>query len=175
MLDIGARGLIVPNIRSMEQIEELVNAAKFPPIGKRGFCPNRTSGWGTQDWAKDPLEYMAAANSSCKIIPQCETVEALEQIEAIAATEGIDGIFVGPFDLSVDMGIPLQLDHPSLVAGIESVLNACKKYGKTSYIFANTIEDAQKWAHRGFDSVTFGLDASILIGAYQNAVSALRG
>ena len=174
MLDVGARGLIVPNIRSISQVEEVIDAAKFPPIGHRGFCPNRTSGWGAQDWAKDPLEYMEQANKRVKVIPQCETREALEHIEEIAALDGIDGIFVGPFDLSVDLGIPLQLNHPDLVAGIERVREACHAHGKESYIFANSVDDARSWAQRGFDSITYGLDAGVLINAYSQAVSELR-
>ena len=95
MLDIGARGIIVPNIRSVEQVKELVSAAKFPPLGNRGYCPNRTSGWGADEWAKDVMSYMDECNRRCKLIPQCETAEALEQIEEIAALPGVDGIFVG--------------------------------------------------------------------------------
>ena len=107
MLDIGARGLIVPNIRSVEEVKQLVSAAKFPPVGNRGYCPTRTTGWGADDWSKDVMGYMAECNRRCKVIPQCETAEALEQIEEIAALPGVDGVFVGPCDLSIALGIPL--------------------------------------------------------------------
>ncbi|MBQ9067961.1 MAG: hypothetical protein IJ131_02715 [Eggerthellaceae bacterium] len=173
MADIGARGLIVPNIRSTAQVKELVDAAKFAPIGSRGFCPNRTSTWGAQDWAADVERYMEESNARCKVIPQCETTEALECIEDIAALPGVDGIFVGPFDLSIGMGIPLQLDHPDMLAAIDRILAACKHQGKESYIFANSVEDARTWMSRGFDSVTFSLDASVLSGAYRCAVEAI--
>ena len=175
MLDIGARGLIVPNIRSVDQVKELVDFARFPPLGRRGYCPNRTTGWGTDVWAQDVLAYMAECDRRCRLIPQCETREALDQIEEIAALPGVDGIFIGPCDLSIDLGIPLQFDSPVLAGAIERILRACQEYGKESYIFAGNMHDATKWADRGFDSVTFSLDATVFIQAYQGLVKEFRG
>ena len=175
MLDIGARGLIVPNISSVEQVKELVDFARFPPLGRRGYCPNRTTGWGADEWAQDVLAYMAECDRRCRLIPQCETREALEHIEEIAALPGVDGIFIGPCDLSIDLGIPLQFDSPVLAEAIERILRACKENGKEAYIFAGNMRDAAKWADRGFDSVTFSLDASVFIQAYQGLVKEFRG
>ena len=124
MLDIGARGLIVPNIRSVEEVQTLVRHAKFPPLGNRGYCPNRTTGWGSDNTAADPIAYMQDCNERCRVIPQCETREALEQIEQIAALPGVDGIFVGPCDLSIALGIPLQFSNPVLVNACERILDA---------------------------------------------------
>lgn len=169
-LDIGARGLIVPNIRSVDEVRELVYNAKFPPHGNRGYCPNRTSGWGADDWSKDVFSYMAECNRRGKVIPQCETKEALEHIEEIAAVEGVDGIFVGPCDLSIALGIPLQFDSPVLAAAIERILAACKAAGKESYIFAGNMKDAVKWANRGFDSVTYSLDTAVFTNACRQLV-----
>ena len=166
MADIGARGLIVPNIRSVEQVKELVSNAKFPPLGNRGYCPTRTTGWGADGWAKDVFSYMEECNRRLKLIPQCETAEALDCIEEIAALPGVDGIFVGPCDLSIALGIPLQFDSPVLHAAVERVLKACRDSGKESYIFAGNMKDAVHWANKGFDSVTYSLDASVLINAF---------
>lgn len=171
MLDIGARGLIVPNIRTPEEVRELVSAAKFPPLGNRGFCPNRTTGWGADEWSKDVLSYMEECNRRCRLIPQCETREALEQIEEIAALPGVDGIFVGPCDLSIALGVPLQFDHPLLTAAVERILKACRDNGKESYIFAGNMQDAVRWAAKGFDSVTYSLDASVFIQAFRALVA----
>ena len=174
MLDIGARGLIVPNIRSVDEVRELVEYAKFPPLGNRGYCPNRTSGWGADEWSKDVFAYMEACNRRCKLIPQCETREALEQIEQIAALPGVDGIFIGPCDLSISLGIPLEFDNPILLRAVERILRACRDAGKESYIFAGNMTDAVKWAGYGFDSVTYSLDASVLIGAYRELSDSFR-
>lgn len=174
MMDIGARGLIVPNIRTMDQVRELVSHAKFPPVGNRGFCPNRTTGWGADDWAKDVLGYMDACNRHCKIIPQCETREALDQIEEIAALPGVDGIFVGPCDLSIELGIPLEFDNPILLRAVERILKACQSAGKESVIFAGNMKDALKWTEMGYDSVAYSLDASVFISAYQEITGQFR-
>ena len=174
MLDLGARGLIVPNITSVEQVRELVTYAKFPPVGQRGYCPNRTTGWGQDDWAQDVQAYMAACNRRCKLIPQCETREALEAVEEIASLEGVDGIFVGPCDLSISLGIPLQFDSPVLLEAIERVLRACQQYGKEALIFASSPADGKRWLERGFDSVTCGLDTVVLAEGCRQMVSACR-
>lgn len=175
MLDIGARGLIVPQIHSATEVRELIAHAKFPPLGKRGYCPNRMTGWGADDWSKDVLHYMDECNRRCKLIPQCETRGALEEIEEIAALPGVDGIFIGPCDLSIDLGIPLQFDNPLLIRAVERVLKACQDNGKESYIFAGNMADALRWAKAGFDSVTYSLDASVFIGAYQSLVEQFQG
>ena len=170
MLDIGARGLIVPYIKTMDQIRDLVSYGKFRPIGDRGFCPTRTTSWGARNM-DDKLEFMQECNRRTKLIPQCETKEALEIIEEIAATDGIDGIFVGPFDLSISLGIPLQFDNPILIDAIRRVLRACKENGKESVIFAGDMEKARFWKSEGFDSITYSLDASVLTAAYRNIVN----
>ena len=170
MLDIGAHGLIVPNIRSVEQVKELVSHAKFPPLGNRGYCPNRTTGWGADEWSKDVFGYMEEANRRCKLIPQCETKEALEQIEEIAAMSGVDGIFVGPCDLSIDLGIPLEFENPILISAVERILRACRDNGKEAVIFAGSMKDAVSWAKKGFDSIAYSLDASVFIQAYQSLI-----
>ena len=175
MLDIGARGMIVPNIRSVDQVRELVSYAKFPPVGNRGYCPNRTTGWGADDWSRDVFGYMEECNRRCRLIPQCETAEALEQIEEIAALPGVDGIFVGPCDLSIALGIPLEFDNPVLIQAVERILKACKDNGKESYIFAGNMKDAVKWANKGFDSIAYSLDASVFINAFQTTVQQFYG
>ena len=151
MLDIGARGLIVPNIRSVEEVKQLVSAAKFPPVGNRGYCPTRTTGWGTDDWSKDVMGYMAECN---------------RQIEEIAALPGVDGVFVGPCDLSIALGIPLEFENPLLHRAIERILKACQDAGKESYIFAGNMENAVYWANKGYDSIAYSLDAGVFINAF---------
>ena len=167
MLDIGARGLIVPNIRTVDEVKQLVSAAKFPPVGNRGYCPTRTTGWGADEWSTDVMAYMAECNRRCKVIPQCETAEALDHIEEIAALPGVDGIFVGPCDLSIALGIPLEFDNPVLHRAIERVLKACQDNGKESYIFAGNMQNAVYWANKGFDSITYSLDATVFINSYR--------
>ena len=88
---------------------------------------------------------MAASNEKVLLIPQCETLEALENIEEIVKIEGIDGIFIGPYDLSICMGIPTQFDHPDFKAAVERIRKACRESGKLCMIYTTTIEEARKW------------------------------
>lgn len=168
LLDVGAQGLIVPYIESMEEIRALIGYGKYPPLGKRGFCPSKKDGWGYQMPGTLPMqEQFDYWNRETLIIPQCETKEALGQIEMIAGTDGVDGIFVGPFDLSISMGIPGQFDHPEFTAALQRILAACRDAGKFSIIFTGDAARIRDYYETGFDSVTYSLDAAMLIEAYR--------
>lgn len=174
MLDVGARGLVVPNIRSVQQVRELVDHAKFPPLGRRGYCPTRTSAWGADGWAADAAAYMEECNRRVRVIPQCETCEALEHIEEIAALPGVDAVFIGPCDLSIDMGIPLQFENPQLISAVHRVIAACHANGKECLIFAGNLKDAAKWLDLGADSIAYSLDAALLTAAFRKTVEDFR-
>lgn len=111
-LDAGAAGLIVPAVKTAEEVRQLVTYAKFAPLGNRGYQPTRDCRWGSSP-SFTPVSYMEEANRKTLLIPQCETRECLEHIEEIASIDGVDGIFIGPLDLSIALGCPLQLDAPS--------------------------------------------------------------
>lgn len=170
MLDAGTKGLIIPNVDSVNQVREIIKHAKFAPIGQRGYCPTRTSCWGADDWAVNGKSYMERCNNETLVIPQCETVGAYENIEEILAMEGVDGIFIGPCDLSIALGIPFEFDSPILRKAILDVLNACKKANKLSFIFAGNTKTAKEYFNLGFDSVAYSLDASIFVKACNQAV-----
>lgn len=125
LLDVGVQGLIVPNVKTLEQVQELVNYAKYYPIGQRGFCPSRKDGWGFDGLGSVP-ETMRHFNGETLLFPQCETAESLAIIEDICAVDGVDGIFVGPFDLSISMGMPGQFDAPEFQAAITRIVAACR-------------------------------------------------
>lgn len=175
LLDIGVQGLIVPNLHTVAEVKELIGYAKYAPIGQRGFCPSRKDGWGFDAIAQaDVAAQMAAWNSQTLLIPQCETVGALEAIEEIVALEGVDGIFIGPFDLSISMGIPGQFEHPAFRAALERIRTACHAAGKFVLIFAGAEAAADRLAE-GYDGVACGLDAAVLIEAYRALLARIRG
>lgn len=174
MLDIGAQGLIVPFVQSVEQVKALVRYAKFYPIGERGFCPNRASGWGTLPYAQDTEEYMKICNDQTLLIPQCETREALESIEEIVAIEGVDGIFVGPLDLSISLGKPGNFNDPAVKSGIERALLACKRAGKFAFIYDGGIQSTRERFAQGFDAVNHCVDIFVLMDSYRNLVKEIR-
>lgn len=175
MLDIGAKGLIIPNIHNAEEVRELVRFAKFAPLGQRGYCPTRTTCWGADACIADAKSYMELCNEQTLLFPQCETVGAYENIEEIVAIEGVAGIFVGPADLSIALGVPLDFSSPKLKSAIMHVLEVCKKANKVSLIFAGSVDAAREWFALGFDSVCYSLDAAIFVKACKEAVLACKG
>lgn len=175
LLDIGAQGIIVPDVHTVAEAKNLVAYAKFAPIGKRGFCPTRKDGWGFAHPATGGVvENMEFCNRETFLIPQCETVGALNNIEEIAAIDGVDGIFIGPFDLSISMGIAGQFDHPDFLAALVRIKNACHKAGKFCIYFTVKESLAQKALAEGFDMVAFNLDAAMLIQAYGEALGRIK-
>jgi 4-hydroxy-2-oxoheptanedioate aldolase len=173
-LDAGAMGLVVPCVETVEQVKKLVEYAKFAPIGKRGFCPTRDGGWGFEDHAKVMFEYMNTCNRETLLLPQCETVGCLNHIEEIAGMEGVDGIFVGPYDLSIDMGMPGEFENTEFKEALKRILTACKNANKLSVIFAGNEETAKKHLEDGFDSVVIGVDVPVLINSYARIVNNCR-
>ena len=165
-LDAGAAGLIVPAVKTAEEVRQLVNYAKFAPLGNRGYQPTRDCRWGSSS-SFTPVSYMEEANRKTLLIPQCETRECLEHIEEIASIDGVDGIFIGPLDLSIALDCPLQLDSPVMAHAIERILKACRDNGKMSMIFAGDAAAARKLIEQGVDSVAVGADIFLLIHAYQ--------
>lgn len=174
LLDVGVQGLIIPDVRSADDIRRIVSYAKYAPVGQRGFCPSRKDGWGT-DPQCGVLDTMAHFNAETLVIPQCETVEALADIETIVAMDGVDGIFIGPFDLSISMGMPGDFENPEFHAALERILNACRVVRKPCLIFTGDGAGAAARFAQGYDGVAMGLDATLLIGGVQAQIKLSRG
>jgi 2-keto-3-deoxy-L-rhamnonate aldolase RhmA len=121
-LDIGAGGVLVPQLETMDDIRKAVEYAKYPPQGKRGFGPMHAT-----DYWND--EYAETANADIKLIIQIETVKLVEQIGSVVAIPGIDAVFIGPADLSWSMGLKGRSDHPEFEAAIELIAQACNRQG----------------------------------------------
>lgn len=126
VLDAGADGIIVPTVNTAEDARSAVAYAKYPPVGKRGVGLNRAQryGYGFDDyrqWVKDSLV----------VIAQIEHIDGITNIEEIIATEGIDAVFIGPYDLSASLGIPGQYNDPSVLKALEEFEMVCKKQKKT--------------------------------------------
>lgn len=174
LLDVGVQGLIIPDVRGTEDVRRVVDYAKYAPVGRRGFCPSRKDGWGT-DPQCGVLDTMAHFNQETLVIPQCETAEALSDIETIAAMDGVDGIFIGPFDLSISMGMPGDFENPQFRAALARILSACRAAGKPCLIFAGDGAGATVRFAQGYDAVAMGLDATLLITGVKAQIAAGRG
>lgn len=139
----------MPQLETVEQARQLVGWAKFAPVGNRGYCPSRDGGWGLdENYAGGMSGYMDWANRNTMLIPQCETAGCLEHIEEIVAIEGVDGIFIGPFDLSIALGIPGRFDDPRHIAAVERVRLACERANKPCIMFCGSAEAAAGYSPR---------------------------
>lgn len=175
MLDAGAMGVIVPCVESVDQVKDLIRFAKFVPVGERGYCMTRDGQWGFADSYAEGLEgYMKYANAQTLLIPQCETMGCLENIEEITALDGVDGILIGPYDLSIAMGMPGQFENEEFKAALRRILDACKKNHKLAMIFNGNPADAKKSIEDGYDVVLLGLDVLVLINGYRALMNGLK-
>lgn len=166
MLEIGAQGLIIPQIHTIEEIYKVVEYGKYFPVGQRGMSFMRGCGFGHKEYCKGKIEdYFAYCNRETLLIPQCETADCLADIENIAKVDGIDGIFVGPYDLSVAMGIPTQFDKPEFKDALKHILGAVHAAGKFAIIYAGTAELGRQRFAEGYDSVAIGQDVDYYIDA----------
>lgn len=174
MLDVGAKGLIIPNIHHIEEIQQIVAYGKYFPIGNRGVAPTSGSSFWFAEYAQQGLDhYFEVSNRETLIIPQCETKECLEDIENIVKVDGVDGIFVGPYDLSTALGKPGQLNDPEVISAIKKIVKVCQDNGKFSFIYAGDIASAKKYFSWGYDSVTYSMDAIVLKQAFTEAVQSI--
>ncbi|MCK9218411.1 MAG: aldolase/citrate lyase family protein [Firmicutes bacterium] len=175
MLDIGAKGLIVPCVETVNQIKDLVKWAKYYPTGQRGFFTARPAGYGFKDFAKDIDNYFKICNEETLLIPQCETMGCLENIEEITNIEGVDGIFIGPYDLSIAMRKPGQFNDSEFLQGVTRILKACKAAKKLSFIYTGDNKMAKRYFTDGFDGVAVNFDAAVLINAYKKLIGEIKG
>ncbi len=175
MLDAGAKGLIIPCVDTVEQVKSLVEWGKYYPLGRRGFFPGRPAGYGFKEYAADLDTYFKTSNEETLLIPQCETMGFLNNIEEIVNIDGIDGIFIGPYDLSIAMGKPAQFKDPEFLEAVSKVLKACKKAKKFSFIYTGSNAAARSYFEEGFDGVAVNFDAAVYINAYKDIIKEIRG
>ena len=124
LLESGADGLIAPMVNSSEELHDLLNDVKYPPLGKRSFGINRAQGYG-----KDFDDYVSNWNKTSIFIAQIESKSAVDSIEKIVSNPDLDGIMIGPYDLSGSLGVPGQKFHPLVKEAESKVIKACKERG----------------------------------------------
>lgn len=169
LLDAGAYGIICPFIESVDQAAAFARSCRYPPRGVRSFGPARGLTYGGSDYALH-------ADDEVLTLAMIETVPALDAVEAILEIDELDGIYFGPSDLGLAMGLgPNAWPSPAMSEAISHVLDAAKSRGKYSGIFAGTPEMAQSMAVLGFDLVTPGNDSHLLKSAASQRIEAVRG
>lgn len=156
-LDLGAAGIIVPQVNTASEAERIVQLSRYAPLGARGVGIARASGYGLK-----LQPYIASANDTTTLIMQAEDIRAVENIEAIVKVPGVDGVLVGPYDLSASMGLMGQIDHPEVVAAIDRVTDVCQAANMKLGIFGVTSDSILPYRDRGFTLLVAGVDTIIL-------------
>ena len=170
-LDAGALGIMVPNVVSAAQARALVDAAKYAPLGKRGVILGESH---THFKSVDPPEFMEYSNQNTTLICQIESREGLENLEEIAATPGVDVLWIGHFDLTQSLGIPGQFHHPLFLDAVKRVVDTARRHGLGAGIQPGSLAQAQEWIELGFDVISYSGDLYVYLDAMTRAVADVR-
>ena len=171
VLDCGAGGIIVPLINSGAEAERAVKAARYPPQGVRGVSLGRASGYGNNF-----QDYFESINEQVLVLAQIEHYLAVDKIEEIVSVDGLDGVFLGPYDLSGSMGIVAQFDHPRMAEARKRVIEATKKAGKAIGIHEVSPEAGAVKAllKEGFNFIACSIDTIFLGNAARTVADELK-
>jgi 4-hydroxy-2-oxoheptanedioate aldolase len=146
-LDAGMMGVMMPGLETLAEIKMLVNAIKYPPLGKRGMGLTRASSYIAV--GKEAAEYINFSNQEIMVIPQFEDAKLIDRFEEMIAQTGVDAVVIGPRDLSLNMGFPDGPNHPEVQEMIDRVVAICKKTGVAAGITAGSRADAARQVARG--------------------------
>eukprot|EP01121_Diplochlamys_sp_Union-15-3_P016786 TRINITY_DN577_c0_g1_i2.p1 TRINITY_DN577_c0_g1~~TRINITY_DN577_c0_g1_i2.p1 ORF type:complete len:620 (-),score=125.08 TRINITY_DN577_c0_g1_i2:39-1898(-) len=164
IMDSGAQGIMAPNVKNPEEAKFVLDSMKYTPKGRRGLAFSRAH---SQYLGPSDLKgFMEQANHNSVFIAQIESKEGVDNVEEIAAIDGVDVLWIGHFDLSSDLGIVGQFHHPIFMDAIKKVVAAGKKYNKGLGIQPNSALEAKEWINLGFNIVSWGADSVV----YQNAL-----
>lgn len=170
LLDLGAQTLLIPMVETKAQALELVQSMWYPPKGIRGVgsALARASRWNQVE------EYLHHADDEMCLLLQIENLAGLKNLNEIVALDGVDGIFIGPADLSASMGHRGNPTHPDVQAAISSALEIIKSHQKAAGILYANEEGAKKFIEMGFDFVAVGVDTSLLVNASKNLLTKFK-
>jgi 4-hydroxy-2-oxoheptanedioate aldolase len=171
-LDIGADYVQVPQIETAADAERVVKAAKFYPEGARGVCRYVRAA----DYASMPKEnYFGNANKSTGTIIHIEGNIAFNNIDEILKVDGIDVIFIGPYDMSQSCGVPGQVYHPEVISQMKEIVEKAAALGKVVGTFVETPESAKQWIDLGVRYISYAVDVGIYFDACKNIVEKVKG
>jgi 2-keto-3-deoxy-L-rhamnonate aldolase RhmA len=169
VLDLGATGIIAPQVNTAELAASVVRFARYSPAGSRGVGLARAQGYGLRF-----QEYVESANEHVAVIVQAEHVRAVENIEAIVRVEGIDAVLLGPYDLAASLGKMGRVDDPAVTDAIAHITKTCLDAGTPLGMFGITADAVQPYIQRGYTLIVGGVDALFLGTAAKNMLKDLR-
>lgn len=168
-LDLGADGIILPRINSRREAEYAVRCAKYPPVGERSVGITRAHGYGMHF-----NEYMQRANDDIALILQCEHIDGVHALREIVQTEGVDAIFVGPYDLSASMNKTGKVEDPEVKDGINQIREICITQEMPLGIFGTTPEAVETYRQNGFNLLAVGVDSMMLANQAKHMVGQIK-
>lgn len=170
-LDIGADGVQVPQISTREDAKRAVEAAKFTPVGQRGVCRYvRAAGYSSVNKER----YFSEANEDTMVIIHIEGLEGIKNIDQIIEVDGIDVIFIGPYDLSQSLGIPGQVNHENVREKMKEVILKAKKKGKCVGTFVDDVQTGLLWMKEGVSYISYSVDVGIIYETAKKIVQAMN-
>jgi 2-dehydro-3-deoxyglucarate aldolase/4-hydroxy-2-oxoheptanedioate aldolase len=170
-LDVGATGIMIPMVETPEQAGAIVACTRYPPAGRRGAAFNVAA---HDDYTMGGVaEKIAAAHARTLVICLVETAAGMENVDAIAAVDGVDVLWLGHFDLTSSMGIAAQFDHPRFLSAVDALLAACAKHGKCPGFLAGDEKWVKDYRAKGFRMLCYGTDVTLLQGALAQGMEAL--
>jgi 2-keto-3-deoxy-L-rhamnonate aldolase RhmA len=159
VLDIGARGVMVPRVETREQAEAIVQQLKYAPEGNRGVA----LGVAHDLYRAGSPHFFAETNAEILVILLLETTKAFENLNEIISVPGVDVAWMGHYDLTVSMGIPAQFDHPQFLKAMDDLVSSCQKYGVAPGFLPPTPEAAAHWIDKGFRMISLGSDIGVFL------------
>jgi 2-keto-3-deoxy-L-rhamnonate aldolase RhmA len=172
-LDMGAEGIWVPHLDTVDEARQLVSFGKYPPEGKRGAAIPVFRQKEREEF-KEAADYFQFVNDQTLLIAQMESREAISNVEAITAVPGIDVAMMGTQDLSLDMGLPGKGQNPEMRAAVQKVVDACRKNGKASGNHVPGIDDLRYWRGQGMLMITHSYETNLIIDGGKQALKALK-
>jgi 2-keto-3-deoxy-L-rhamnonate aldolase RhmA len=169
MLDLGAAGIIAPQVNTAQQAADVVAWCRYAPQGRRGVGLARAHGYGMKF-----QEYVESANQEISVIVQAEHAEAVENIEQIVQVEGIDAVLLGPYDLAASLGKMGQVDDPEVTGAIDRITAACQAAGIPLGIFGVSADAIRPYMEKGYNLVVAGTDTIFLASAAGKMLSELQ-
>jgi 2-keto-3-deoxy-L-rhamnonate aldolase RhmA len=166
ILDLGAKGVMVPRVETGDQMRDVVAQLKYAPRGRRGVA----LGLAHDDYKPRGAGYFEQADEDTLVIAIVETARALENLDAIVGAPGLDVAWMGHYDLTVSLGIPAQFDHPLFLSAMDALLASCERHGVAPGFLPATVADAAHWIGKGFRAISLGSD----VGVFSRAMSEFR-
>ena len=169
VLDVGAYGVVIPTVESVEEADRAVGACRYPPDGYRGMGTIRGRLYGGAD-------YPQRANAEVCVVLMLETITAVERADAILSVPGIDAVFIGPNDLAASMGLPLGLDnaHPDHIAAVTAIREACERHGIAPGIHTASAGAVNQRIAEGFKWIAVSSDIGLMTGQAKSTLADLE-